>query len=184
MPTGCPLTAISTAPQKQWPVCVLLSTFITRSFRSLCVASSRRGVFLVELVVVMNDRASAIVDRASGIEPLDANVPADMIGVRSSRRLGDDPLSDVLKAVRLTGAVFCDAVGRAPRGGEQPPRKLMLPRILPGADHLVAYHVVTEGRCFANVGGEAPIAVDAGEIVVFTRGDPHSVSSSHGMRAR
>lgn len=131
----------------------------------------------------MNDHASAIVDRASGIGPLDPNVPSDMIGVRGRRALQADPLSDVLRAVRLTGAVFFDVVGRAPWVAEQPPQELILQRILPGADHLIAYHAVTEGRCFANILGEAPIAVEAGEVVVFTRGDPHIVSSGPGMRA-
>jgi hypothetical protein len=49
--------------------------------------------------------------------------------------------------------------------------------------HLLAYHVLTEGRCFANIVGEAPITVEAGEVIVFTKGDPHVLSSSPGMRA-
>ena len=60
---------------------------------------------------------------------------------------------------------------------------MILPKILPGAEHLIAYHVVTEGRCFANIIGEEPVAVEAGEVIVFTKGDPHVMSSSPGMRA-
>ena len=47
----------------------------------------------------------------------------------------------------------------------------------------IAYHVITEGRCFANIIGDDPIAIEAGEVIVFTRGDPHVLSSSPGMRA-
>src|SRR5712691_235889 len=94
-----------------------------------------------------------------------------------------DALSDVLKTVRLTGATFFDIVGRAPWVAESAPRDMILPKILPGAEHLIAYHVITEGRCFANIIGEAPITVEAGEVIVFTRGDPHVMSSSPGMRA-
>ena len=43
--------------------------------------------------------------------------------------------------------------------------------------------MVTEGRCFASIIGGEPIAVKAGEVIVFTRGDPHVMSSSPGMRA-
>jgi AraC-like DNA-binding protein len=43
--------------------------------------------------------------------------------------------------------------------------------------------VLTEGRCFANIVGEQPIAIKAGEVIVFTKGDPHVLSSSPGMRA-
>jgi AraC-like DNA-binding protein len=50
-------------------------------------------------------------------------------------------------------------------------------------NHLIASHVVTEGRCFTNIVGEEPIAIKAGEVVVFTKGDPHVLSSSPGMRA-
>jgi AraC-like DNA-binding protein len=89
----------------------------------------------------------------------------------------------VLKTVRLTGAIFFDVTARAPWVAEQPPREMILPRILPGADHLIAYHVVTEGRVFANIIGGESISVEAGEAILFSHGDPHVVSSSPGMRA-
>jgi AraC-like DNA-binding protein len=94
-----------------------------------------------------------------------------------------DALSDVLKTVRLTGAAFFDVVARAPWVAEQPSPQTILPKVLPGAGHLISYHVVTEGRCFASIVGQEPIAVEAGEVVVFTRGDPHVMASGPGMRA-
>ena len=94
-----------------------------------------------------------------------------------------DALSDVLRTVRLTGAAFFDIVATAPWVAEQPPRENILPKILPGAGHLIAYHVVTEGRCFTNLIGEEPVEVEAGEVIVFTKGDQHVLSSSPGMRA-
>jgi AraC-like DNA-binding protein len=94
-----------------------------------------------------------------------------------------DALSDVLRTVRLTGATFFDVVAAAPWAAEQPPAEIILPKILPGAGHLIAYHVVTEGHCFASVVDGDPIRVDAGEVIVFTKGDPHVMSSSPGMRA-
>jgi AraC-like DNA-binding protein len=94
-----------------------------------------------------------------------------------------DALSDVLRTVRLTGAMFFDVVARAPWVAEQPPREMVLPKVLSGAEHLIAYHVITEGRCFANIVGEEPIALEAGEVIVFTKGDAHVMSSSPGMRA-
>jgi AraC-like DNA-binding protein len=94
-----------------------------------------------------------------------------------------DALSDVLKTVRLTGAAYFDVVAQEPWSVHSPSRDLILPRVLPGADHLIAYHVVTAGRCFARlVDGEA-IPLETGEVVVFTNADPHIMSSSAGMRA-
>jgi AraC-like DNA-binding protein len=94
-----------------------------------------------------------------------------------------DALSDVLKMVRLTGATFFDVFAKAPWVAESPQRDLILPKVLPGAGHLIAYHVLTQGRCFANIVGQEPIAMEAGEVIVFTKGDPHVLSSSPGMRS-
>ncbi len=97
--------------------------------------------------------------------------------------MAEDALSDVLKTVRLTGAAYFDVVAQEPWSVHSPARDLILPRVLPGADHLIAYHVVTSGRCYASlVGGEA-ITLEAGEVVVFTNADPHVMSSHVGMRA-
>ena len=99
-----------------------------------------------------------------------------------------DPLSDLLRAVRLTGATFFDVVARAPWCAEQPTREQVLPKILPGAEHLISYHVVAEGECWAERVGNGhngpPVHLAAGEVVVFTRGDPHVMASAPGMRAQ
>jgi AraC-like DNA-binding protein len=94
-----------------------------------------------------------------------------------------DALSDVLKTVRLTGAIFFDCSAQAPWVAEQPPREMILERILPGAGHLIAYHLVIAGRCYASIIGGDPMLVEAGELLVFPHGDPHVLSSSPGMRA-
>lgn len=98
-----------------------------------------------------------------------------------------DALSDLLKTVRLTGATFFDVDARAPWVAEQPAPGLVLPKILPrlvaGAGHLISYHVVTEGRCYGGMLGQEPIEVEAGEVIVFTKGDAHVMTSHPGMRA-
>src|SRR5690606_10189302 len=94
-----------------------------------------------------------------------------------------DALSDVLKTVRLTGATFFDVVAKAPWVAEQPTPEMVLPKILPGAEHLISYHLVTEGSCYANIIGQEPVVVRAGEVIVFTQGDAHVMSSGPGMRA-
>ena len=94
-----------------------------------------------------------------------------------------DALSDLLKTVRLTGAAFFEIVAQGPWAIASPSRELMLPKILPGADHLMAYHVVTAGRCFGTVAGGQAVVLEAGEVIVFTRGQPHIMSSDPDMRA-
>ena len=94
-----------------------------------------------------------------------------------------DPLSDLLRTVRLTGAVFFEIVAEDPWAVGSPAREQILPKILPGADHLIAYHVVTTGRCFATAVGGQAIALEAGQVVVFTNGQPHIMSSGPNMPA-
>ncbi|MGB6770008.1 MAG: cupin domain-containing protein [Methyloceanibacter sp.] len=42
--------------------------------------------------------------------------------------------------------------------------------------------MVTEGCCFTNIISEEPVPIEAGDVV-FTKGDPHVLSSGPGMRA-
>ena len=95
-----------------------------------------------------------------------------------------DALSDVLKAVRLTGAAFFDVIASAPWVAEQPTREMVLPKVLPGAGHLISYHVATEGGCYAAMLGQEAVWLEEGEVIVFTKGDPHVMSSAPGMRAQ
>src|SRR3954454_11184021 len=100
---------------------------------------------------------------------------------RQRRSMAADPLSDVLKTVRLTGAVFFEIAAQGPWAVASPSREQILPRILPGADHLIAYHVVTTGNCFATVKGGESVPLSAGEVVIFTNGQPHIMSSAPSM---
>lgn len=59
---------------------------------------------------------------------------------------------------------------------------MILPQILSAARPLIAHHLVTKGRRYANIIGEPPIDLEEGDVVVFTRGNPHMLSSSAGMR--
>ena len=96
-----------------------------------------------------------------------------------------DTLSDVLQAVRLTGAVFFDVDTVVTLGGRGAGRRnLLRPRLMPDADHVIEYHVVTSGSCWATVLGHdiAPVRLEAGDVVAFPQGDAHVLSSSPGMR--
>ena len=93
-----------------------------------------------------------------------------------------DALSEVLRAVRLTGAVFFDVHATEPWVAETPAGAAIVPRIFPDSDHVIPYHVVTEGACWAGAIGEPPVRLSAGEVVMFPHGDAHVVASAPGMR--
>lgn len=96
--------------------------------------------------------------------------------------MGIDVLSDVLSTVRLKGAVFFDVTCLSPWVQEAPEGSLIVHRVLPGAEHLVPYHVVTEGACWAGVVGGELFRLEAGSIIVFPHGDAHVLSSAPGLR--
>jgi AraC-like DNA-binding protein len=94
-----------------------------------------------------------------------------------------DALSDVLNAVRLKGAVFFYVNGAREWAAEAPDSRQLVATVMPGAEHLMQYHVVTRGDCWAGIVGQPPVRLGAGDAVVFPLGDPHVMSSAPGMRA-
>lgn len=111
----------------------------------------------------MNDSSSGTVDRAS--EP------------------AADILSDVLHAVRLSGAVFFDVQASSPWAAEAPPASEVALRAFQGAGHVIPFHVLTEGSCYVGLIGEEAVEFNAGDVVIYPHGDAHVVSSGPGMRA-
>jgi AraC-like DNA-binding protein len=93
-----------------------------------------------------------------------------------------DVLSEVLRAVRLSGAVFFNVDARAPWVAEAPPGKLIAPHVMPGAEHVIEYHVVVEGECWAGLAGGPATRVAAGDVIVFPQGDAHVVASAPNLR--
>jgi AraC-like DNA-binding protein len=89
-----------------------------------------------------------------------------------------DPLSSVLRAVRLRGAVFFLVDASPPWSAEAPPGAVLAPRIMPGAQHLIEYHVVKRGTCFGGLVGHELVELHAGDVIVFPHGDPHVMSSA------
>jgi AraC-like DNA-binding protein len=94
-----------------------------------------------------------------------------------------DTLSDLLRAVRLRGAIFFYVEGASPWVAEAPEAKTIIPAILPGVDHMMEFHVVARGGCWAAVVGQEPFRLDEGDVVIFPQGDHHVMSSAPGLRA-
>jgi AraC-like DNA-binding protein len=88
-----------------------------------------------------------------------------------------DPLSDLLRVVRLDGAYFYPVEATAPWSVTSPPARELSPRILPGAEHLISYHILTAGRCFGGLVDEEPVELLPGDAIVFPHGDPHVMAS-------
>ncbi|HKC98271.1 MAG TPA: AraC family transcriptional regulator [Methylomirabilota bacterium] len=91
--------------------------------------------------------------------------------------MSTDPLSDVLRAVRLDGAFFYAVQASQPWSVEAVAAKELTPQVLPGAEHLISYHILTSGRCWGGLTGEPAVPLGPGDVIVFPHGDPHVMSS-------
>jgi len=105
--------------------------------------------------------------------------------------LSGDTLSDILSAVRLKGAVFFEVEASAPWVAEAPYAAKVAPSLMPPSsrlqgEHVMEYHVITHGACWATIIGHdiAPIQLAAGDVIAFPQGDAHILSSAPGMRGR
>ena len=88
-----------------------------------------------------------------------------------------DALSDVLRLVRLTGAVFLDAEFTAPWCVGEPSGVEVCVEHMPNAQHVVIYHLVTEGVCQVGLDDGALQSAQAGDLVIIPSGEKHSLGS-------
>jgi AraC-like DNA-binding protein len=88
-----------------------------------------------------------------------------------------DALSEALSSVRITGAIFFNAEFTAPWGFVSPPAQLVAPALAPSIEHIVIYHVLTEGRAVARLEGAEDLPLAAGDIVIIPHGDAHTVTN-------
>jgi AraC-like DNA-binding protein len=94
-----------------------------------------------------------------------------------------DVLSDVLRGVRLTGAVYFDFDLSSPWVLESPPAADIVGKVIPGAQRLIEYHLIARGSGWGHAPGHPPIRLTEGDILVLPQGDAHALSSAPGLRA-
>jgi AraC-like DNA-binding protein len=88
-----------------------------------------------------------------------------------------DALSDVLRLVRLTGAVFLNAEFTVPWCIGAPSGVELCVERMPRAQHVVIYHLVTEGGCEVALDGEPPRCARAGDLLIIPGGEKHDLGS-------
>ncbi len=93
-----------------------------------------------------------------------------------------DALSEVLRAVRLTGALYFVVDASAPWVADTPAAREVGPKLMPGLEHVIEYHAILDGDCWGGRLDEPPIRLHAGDVICFPQGDAHVISSAPGMR--
>lgn len=92
--------------------------------------------------------------------------------------MSHDALSDLLRCVRLRGAVFYYVSFRDRWSAEAPPAAEIAEAVMPGSEHVIEYHMITKGSAWASVDGLPPLRLAAGDLVIFPQGDRHVLSSA------
>ena len=93
-----------------------------------------------------------------------------------------DALSEAMRAVRITGALFFNGEFAAPWRFATPAQDQIRPTISPDSERLVLFHLVTEGHATARTAGHDEVSLAPGDIVVFPHGDAHELW--HGRTSR
>jgi AraC-like DNA-binding protein len=83
-------------------------------------------------------------------------------------------LSEVLKAVKLNGALFYNAEFSAPWCAHSIDAHTVNSHLSPTSQHVIIYHLLTQGRGYANLeGDDRQLPLNAGDILIVPSGDPH-----------
>jgi AraC-like DNA-binding protein len=93
-----------------------------------------------------------------------------------------DPLSDVLRTVKLTGALFFMVEASTPWGYEVPRAGAFASIILPRAQHVISYHVITRGTGWIIGPAGASRAFGPGDILVLPHEDAYAMQSAPDAR--
>lgn len=88
-----------------------------------------------------------------------------------------DVLSEVLKVVKLQGAIFYNAEFSAPWTMHTPSSIEVGPQLAPGAGTVVLFHLITDGCAYAHLDGTRRVPLAAGDLVIFPHGDSHVIAN-------
>ena len=94
-----------------------------------------------------------------------------------------DAVSEVLRAVRLSGAVYLNGTFTAPWCLIGRTDAALCGAYLPRSERVVSYHLVIEGSCCAQLAGnpDSALRLDAGELLVVPQGETHLMGSAVGL---
>jgi len=88
-----------------------------------------------------------------------------------------DVLSDVLRAVKLEGAIYYNGEFSAPWGFISPSSDRIGPYIGKTDKHIVTYHLILEGSAQAYVDDGPRVELSGGDIVVLPHGNEHRIKN-------
>jgi AraC family transcriptional regulator, alkane utilization regulator len=88
-----------------------------------------------------------------------------------------DVLSEVLQVVRLSGAIHFRGQFTAPWAFSSSPPDMLATRFKVPEGSVTPFHFVVNGHCQVTTGRLPPIQMVTGDVIIFPRGDLHTMAS-------
>jgi len=88
-----------------------------------------------------------------------------------------DALSEILRVIKLDSAIFFNAEFSEPWCLASPESRRLAPVLAQGAGHVIIYHLLCEGRAYAELEDGERVALSAGDLVTFPHGHGHVLGS-------
>ncbi len=88
-----------------------------------------------------------------------------------------DALSEILRVIKLDSAIFFNAEFSEPWCLASPESRTLAPALARGAGHVIIYHLLCEGRAYAQLPDGERVALTPGDIVTFPHGHGHLLGS-------
>jgi len=89
-----------------------------------------------------------------------------------------DALSEVMKAIKVEGAVVYNAEFSSPWNFRVPPSHAAAASLEPGKVHIVIFHFLLEGRAQVKMEDGQIIRLASGDVVIFPQGESHILQNS------
>ena len=94
-----------------------------------------------------------------------------------------DVLSEVLRVVKLQGALFYNGEFSAPWCVNASSSRALAQHFAPQAEHVIIFHLLTEGRAFCRLESGQEIPLSPGDLVMIPHGDRHVLGNGRGVKA-
>lgn len=88
-----------------------------------------------------------------------------------------DALSEILRVIKLDSAIYFNAEFSEPWCLASPESRALAPVLARRAAHVIIYHLLCEGRAYAQLQDGERVALSAGDLVTFPHGHGHLLGS-------
>ena len=93
-----------------------------------------------------------------------------------------DAIPEILSGVKLNGAVYFSAEFSAPWGISTRAAKEETAAFVPGAEHVIMYHLLIDGRAVVELEDGESLELNPGDVVILLHGAAHHISSGGDAR--